>query len=74
MQGQGILILAIAFGVALWAVYKLGRKAAQLDAIRTQMHQQEKEQKYVQEIKERVSSLTGNDVRRRLHESSSYKR
>ena len=59
--GGGIL------GVALWLACQNGSKSAQLEALKAELKKQAREQERAQQITNYVYALSGDDVRRRLH-------
>ncbi len=53
-------------GVALWLASKNGSKAAQLEALKTELKKQAEEQQRAQKIMDNVYALSGDDAKRRL--------
>ena len=61
-------------GVALWLASKNGSKAAQLEALKTELKKRAEEQRRAQEIEDMVYSLSVDDARRRLHRVATKQR
>lgn len=60
--GGGVL------AVALWLASKNGSKSARLEALQAELKKQAEEQARAQRIMDKVSYLSGDDARRRLHD------
>ncbi len=54
--------------VCLWLASKNGSKAAQLEALKTELKKQVEEQARAQQIRDSVSAMDEHTVRSRLHE------
>ena len=54
-------------GVALLLASKNGSKAAQLEALKTELKKNAEEQRRAEQITSRVYTMSADDVRRRLH-------
>ena len=70
MLGQLIAILCGGglLGVALWLAAKNGSKAAQLEALKSELKKQAEEQRRAEQITTNVHALSRDDARRRLHD------
>ena len=55
-------------GIALWLAAKNGSKAAQLEALKTELKKKAEEQQRAQKMTDNVYAFSGDDARRRLHE------
>lgn len=71
----GTLLCGIGvLGIALWLASKNGSKSAQLEALKAEIKKQAEEQARAQRIRDKVSYLSGDDARRRLHEVANKQR
>lgn len=53
--------------VCLWLASKNGSKAAQLEALKSELKKQAEEQRRAQRIIDNVYAMSADDARRRLH-------
>lgn len=59
------------FGIALWLASKNGSKAAQLEALKSEIKKQAEERARAQKILNNVSNMSSDDIRKRLQDISS---
>lgn len=76
MWNQVILIggFLSLLGLVVLLASKGGSKSAQLEALKAELKKQAEERAYAEKIKNSVSNLSDNDVRKRLREIASDKR
>ena len=66
--------LLFVFWLVVYLASKNGSKAAQLEALKTELKKQAEERAYAEKIKNNVSNLSDDDVRKRLREIADNKR
>lgn len=70
MTTQAILSGFIAFlvGIVVWLANKLGKRTAQLDAIKEKEKKEQEEKTHAEKITDNVYSMSESDIRNKLHE------
>ena len=70
MATQAILsgFIALLIGLVAYLANKLGKKSAQLEAIKEEQRKQEEELAHAEKITDSVNAMDEHDVRQRLHE------
>ena len=70
MAIQAILsgFIALLIGLVAYLANKLGKKSAQLEAIKKEQRKREEELSYAEKITNSVNAMDEHDVRQRLHE------
>lgn len=69
MTTQAVLsgFLAILIGLVAYLANKLGKKSAQLEAIKEEQHKREEELSYAEKITNSVNAMDEHTLRQRLH-------
>ena len=70
MTTQAILsgFLALLIGIVVYLANKLGKKTAQLEAVKEKEKQDAQEKEHGKKITDSVYSMSDSDIRNRLHE------
>lgn len=70
MAIQAILsgFIALLIGLVAYLANKLGKKSAQLEAIKEEQHKREEELAHAEKITNSVNAMDEHTVRQRLHE------
>ncbi|MBP5404109.1 MAG: hypothetical protein J6Y17_03355 [Elusimicrobiaceae bacterium] len=69
--GGVLFFLGILLFVVVLLASKNGSKAARLEALKTELKKQEKEQMHAKQIRDKVYHLSTDDAKRRLHQIAS---
>lgn len=69
MTTQAILsgFIALLVGIVVWLANKLGKKTAQLDAIKEKEKKEQEEKAHAEKITDSVYSMSESDIRNKLH-------
>lgn len=70
MTTQAVLsgFLAILIGLVAYLSHKLGKKSAQLEAVKKEQKKEAEERAYAETVMENVAAMSADDARHKLHD------